>query len=178
MITAPIKFVPKDEAVRAGRTPRPAAEVGEIRFMIGLDAEKAATIRHGVRAMAAVNQSTVPWCTIIVRNAFGVAGVVHQPANRFSMRYAWPSGYWGSLPLEGGIEAAYRADIDAAEDRAGKMAEIEERLNKLRSPFRSAETFWIEEIIDPRDTRSILCEFVELAAPVRGSGPSRHWMRP
>ena len=51
-------------------------------FMIGLDAEKAATIRHGVRAMAAVNQTTVPWCTIIVRNAFGVAGVVHQPANR------------------------------------------------------------------------------------------------
>ena len=54
------------------------------------------------------------------------------------------------------------------------MAEIEDRLNKLRSPFRSAETFWIEEIIDPRDTRKILCEFVELAAPVRGSGPSEH----
>ena len=45
------------------------------------------------------------------------------------------------------------------------MGEIEDRLNKLRSPFRSAETFWIEEIIDPRDTRKILCEFVELAAP-------------
>ena len=68
-------------------------------FMIGLEAEKSATIRHGVRAMAAVNQSTVPWCTIIIRNAFGVAGVVHQPANRFSMRYAWPSAYWGSLQI-------------------------------------------------------------------------------
>lgn len=132
-------------------------------FMIGLDAEKAATIRHGVRAMAAVNQSTVPWCTIIVRNAFGVAGVVHQPANRFSMRYAWPSGYWGSLPLEGGIEAAYRADIDAADDPKAKMAEIEDRLNRLRSPFRSAEKFWVEEIIDPGKTRSLICEFTELA---------------
>src|SRR6202166_4227409 len=71
-------------------------------FMIGLDAEKAATIRHGVRAMAGVNQTTVPWCTIIVSNSFGVAGVVHQPADRFSLRYAWPSAYWGSLPLEGG----------------------------------------------------------------------------
>ena len=90
-------------------------------FMIGLDAEKSATIRHGVRAMAAVNQTTVPWCTVILRNAFGVAGVVHQPADRFSIRYAWPSAYWGSLPLEGGIEAAYRADIDAAEDKAGKL---------------------------------------------------------
>jgi acetyl-CoA carboxylase carboxyltransferase component len=141
-------------------------------FMIGLDAEKAATIRHGVRAMAAVNQTTVPWCTIIVRNSFGVAGVVHQPADRFSLRYAWPSAYWGSLPLEGGIEAAYRADIDAADDPRAKLQEIEDRLNKLRSPFRSAERFWVEEIIDPRKTRSLLCEFARLAEPLRTPGPA------
>ncbi|HXB80931.1 MAG TPA: carboxyl transferase domain-containing protein [Bradyrhizobium sp.] len=140
-------------------------------FMIGLEAEKAATIRHGVRAMAAVNQSTVPWCTVIVRNSFGVAGVVHQPADRFSLRYAWPSAYWGSLPLEGGIEAAYRAEIDAAEDGEAKLKEIEERLNRLRSPFRSAEKFWVEEIIDPRKTRSLLCEFARLAEPLRTPGP-------
>jgi acetyl-CoA carboxylase carboxyltransferase component len=140
-------------------------------FMIGLDAEKSATIRHGVRAMAAVNQTTVPWCTIIVRNAFGVAGVVHQPANRFSMRYAWPSAYWGSLPLEGGIEAAYRAEIDAAADPGAKLKEIEDRLNKLRSPFRSAEKFWVEEVIDPRKTRALLCEFARLAEPLRTPGP-------
>src|SRR5881396_2394004 len=125
--------------------------------MIGLDAEKSATIRHGVRAMAAVNQTTVPWCTIIVRNAFGVAGVVHQPANRFSMRYAWPS--------------AYCAEIDAAADPAAKLKEIEDRLNKLRSPFRSAEKFWVEEVIDPRKTRSLLCEFAQLAEPIRNVGP-------
>src|ERR1700742_5190215 len=141
-------------------------------FMIGLDAEKAATIRYGVRAMAAVNQTTVPWCTVIIRNSFGVAGVVHQPADRFSMRYAWPSAYWGSLPLEGGIEAAYRADIDAADDPQRKLHEIEDRLNKLRSPFRSAEKFWVEEIIDPRKTRSLLCEFARLAEPVRTTGPA------
>jgi acetyl-CoA carboxylase carboxyltransferase component len=144
-------------------------------FMIGLDAEKAATIRHGVRAMAAVNQSTVPWCTVILRNAFGVAGVVHQPADRFSIRYAWPSAYWGSLPLEGGIEAAYRAEIDAAEDKAAKLKEIEERLNKLRSPFRTAEKFWVEEIIDPRKTRALLCEFARLAEPLRKPGPPENF---
>src|ERR1700748_2034994 len=72
-------------------------------FMIGLDAQNARALRPGVRARAAVNQTTVPWCTIIVRNSFGVAGVVHQPADRFSMRYAWPSAYWGSLPPESGI---------------------------------------------------------------------------
>ncbi len=147
-------------------------------FLIGLEAERTATIRHGVRAMAAINQSTVPWCTFIVRNAFGVAGVAHQPAGRFSIRYAWPSAWWGSLPLEGGIEAAYRAEIDAAPDPAAKLAEIEDRLNKLRSPFRTAEAFWVEEIIDPRETRPLLVEFAKLAEPLRRPGPPSFGPRP
>lgn len=147
-------------------------------FLIGLEAEKTATIRHGVRAMAAMNQTTIPWCTMIVRNAFGVAGAAHQPGGRLSLRYAWPSAYWGSLPLEGGIEAAYRADIDAAEDPQAKLAEIEERLNALRSPYRTAEKFWVEEIVDPRRTRSLLCEFARLAEPVRTPGRASFSIRP
>jgi acetyl-CoA carboxylase carboxyltransferase component len=147
-------------------------------FLIGLAAEKAATIRHGVRAMAAMNQSSVPWCTIIMRNCFGVAGAAHAPSGRLALRYAWPSAWWGSLPLEGGIEAAYRAEIDAAEDKAAKLAEIEERLNKLRSPFRTAEAFWIEEIIDPRETRRLLCEFADMAEPLRTPGRVGFGMRP
>src|SRR5207249_3235951 len=101
--------------------------------------------RRQVYTMRPIIDAVVDQCTIVVRNAFGVAGVVHQPANRFSMRYAWPSAYWGSLRLEGGIEAAYRAEIDAAADPGAKLKEIEDRLNKLRSPFRSAEKFWVEE---------------------------------
>jgi len=147
-------------------------------FLIGLDAEKTATIRHGVRAMAALNQATVPFCTVIVRNAFGVAGVAHQPAGRFSMRYAWLSAYWGSLPLEGGVEAAYRAEIEAAPDPKAKLEEIEARLNALRSPFRSAEKFWVEEIIDPRRTRALVCEFARLAEPLRTPGRASFSIRP
>ena len=147
-------------------------------FHIGLEAEKTATIRKGVRAMAAVNQSSVPWCTFLLRNVFGVAGAVNQPSGRFSIRYAWLSGRWGSLPLEGGIEAAYRAEIEAAPDPAAKRAEIEDRLEKLRSPFRTAEAFWIEEIIDPRDTRKLLVEFAGLAEKLRTPGESQFCMRP
>jgi acetyl-CoA carboxylase carboxyltransferase component len=120
----------------------------------------------------------VPWCAVIVRNVFGVAGAAHRNGSQYCPRYAWPSGRWGSLPLEGGIEAAYRAEIDAAPDPKEKMAEIEERLTKLRSPFRSAETFWIEEIIDPRETRPLICDFANLAAPLRRPGPYSHPMRP
>jgi acetyl-CoA carboxylase carboxyltransferase component len=147
-------------------------------FLIGLDAEKTGTIKQGVRAMSAIWQSNVPWCAVIVRNVFGVAGAAHRNGSQYCTRYAWPSGRWGSLPLEGGIEAAYRAEIDAADDPKEKMAEIEERLTKLRSPFRSAESFWIEEIIDPRETRPLICDFANLAAPLRRPGPYSHSMRP
>ena len=83
-------------------------------FVIGVDAEKAGTIRHGARALAAVYQATVPWVSIIVRKVFGVAGAAHGNASQLNLRYAWPSGDWGSLPLEGGIEAAYRRVLDEA----------------------------------------------------------------
>ena len=147
-------------------------------FQIGLESEKSGTIKEGVRAMSAMWQTTTPWCAVIVRNAFGVAGAAHRNGGRYCTRYAWPSGRWGSLPLEGGIEAAYRAEIDAAEDPQARLAEIENRLNKLRSPFRSAEAFWIEEIVDPRDTRRLLCDFATTAAPLREPGPRAFGMRP
>jgi acetyl-CoA carboxylase carboxyltransferase component len=147
-------------------------------FFLGPDAERSATIRLGVRAMSAINQTSVPWCSVILRNVFGVAGSAHQPSGRFCTRYAWPSARWGSLPLEGGIEAAYRAEIESAPDAEAKLREIEARLNKLRSPFRTAETFWIEEIIDPRWTRSLMVNFVNLAAPLRKAGKASFTMRP
>ncbi len=147
-------------------------------FLIGLESEKAATIRRGVTALAALHQATIPMCSIILRKAFGVAGAVQTNDRKLHYRYAWPSGDWGSLPLEGGIEAAYRAELDQAEDRAALLAQIETRLNRFRSPFRTAEAFLIEEIIDPRDTRQLLCEFANLAAPLRKAGPSAFTMRP
>jgi acetyl-CoA carboxylase carboxyltransferase component len=147
-------------------------------FVIGLDAEKAGTIRHGARALAAIYQAKVPWCSILVRKAFGVAGAAHQNHARLHYRYAWPSGDWGSLPVEGGIEAAYRAELEASPDPAKLRGEIEERLNRYRSPFRVAEAFGVEEIIDPRDTRPLLCEFAGLAAGLRAPGPVATAMRP
>jgi acetyl-CoA carboxylase carboxyltransferase component len=59
-----------------------------------------------------------------------------------------------------------------------ELLKIEARLNALRSPFRSAEKFWVEEIIDPRKTRSLLCDFVRLAEPVRTAGKVSLSMRP
>jgi acetyl-CoA carboxylase carboxyltransferase component len=132
-------------------------------FLIGPQAEREGTIRKGVRALQAIYQASVPWLTVIVRRVFGVAGAGHANVQALNWRYAWPSGDWGSLPLEGGIEAAYKRELEAAPDRGALMKEIEARLNTFRSPFRTAEAFNIEEIIDPRDTRPLLVDWVPLA---------------
>ena len=105
----------------------------------------------------------MPWVSVLVRKVFGVAGAGHGDGSRLNLRYAWPSGDWGSLPIEGGIEAAYRRELEAAEDPVALRAEIEARLNAVRSPFRTAERFGVEEIIDPRDTRPLLCDWAERA---------------
>ena len=149
-------------------------------FLIGTRAERDGTARYGARSMAAVYQATVPWVSIILRRVFGVAGAAHGNAQGLNLRFAWPSGDWGSLPIEGGVMAAYRREIEASADPDARRREIEEMLNTLRSPFRTAEAFGIEEIIDPRETRPILCEWVATAYEKLPSeiGPKRRGYRP
>ena len=67
------------------------------------------------------------------------------------------------MHISGGVSAAYRRVIDESDDPDAKRKEIEDRLDALSSPFRTAEAFNIEDIMDPRDTRPMLCEFVEMA---------------
>ncbi len=132
-------------------------------FMIGREAEMAGTIRYGVQAMNAIYKASVPLCCVVIRRAYGIAGSAMSNAEAFQYRFAWPSGDWGSLPIEGGIEVAYKSEIEAAEDPLAHLEAIRERLNRVRSPFRTAEKFGIEDIIDPRETRPLLCEFADLA---------------
>jgi acetyl-CoA carboxylase carboxyltransferase component len=147
-------------------------------FLIGKEAEASGVMRFGTQALTAVRQSTVPWCAIVVRKAFGMAALSQRNGAPAFLRYAWPSAQWGSLPIAGGVEAAYRAVIEAAPDPAARRAEIEARLEALQSPLRTAEAFGVEEIIDPRSTRSYLCRFAELAAPLRQPGRPHFGYRP
>lgn len=142
-------------------------------LLIGTRAEQRATIRHGVRAISAVYQASVPAAEIIVRRVFGVGGAGLVNRHRLVRRWAWPSADWGSLPVEGGIEAAYRADLEAAEDPVALLADIRARLDAVRSPFRTAERFGIEDIIDPRETRPLLCDWVRDAYAVLPAQPGR-----
>ena len=132
-------------------------------FMVGLEAEKQGIIRAGARMVLATRETQMPWITIITRQLFGVAGGCHARLGGMFKRYAWPSGNWGSMHIEGGAMIAYKREIEAAPDPEAKREEIEGRLKAIGSPFRSAEAFDIEDIIDPRETRPLLCEFIEMA---------------
>jgi len=147
-------------------------------FLIGKTSEEEATIRFGSAALAALGQAPVPFACVIIRKAFGVAGAANKKGGTQNFRVAWPSADWGSLPIEGGIEVAYKADLAASEDPERLLAAITERLNKVRSPQRAAEYFEIEDIIDPRDTRPRLCAWARLVQHCITPGPVAFGYRP
>jgi acetyl-CoA carboxylase carboxyltransferase component len=132
-------------------------------FMVGLKAEQAGTLREGMKAAYAGLKARVPQMQVVIRKCYGMAGNATMDKDALDFKVAWPTGEWGSLPIEGGVAAAYRRDIEAAEDPAAREAELEAGLRAYASPFRSAEAFAVEDIIDPRETRPHLCRFIEIA---------------
>jgi len=129
----------------------------------GLEAEIGGTLLGATRVSHALHECQSPWVSILIRRCFGMAGALHAPkyGEALNLRYAWPSARWGSIPIEGGVMAAHKAEIEAAPDPAAKRAELEAFYLNMTSPFRTAEKFGILDIIDPRETRSILCDWVE-----------------
>jgi propionyl-CoA carboxylase beta chain len=147
-------------------------------FAVGARHEKAGVTRKGVRAMAAVYQVKTPICPVVIRKAYGLAGSAMFNPTRTRWRYCWPSGDWGSLPMAGGIEAAYKRQLEASKDPEKELKELYKKFEAMRSPFRTAEAFIAEEIIDPRDTRPLLVDFVHHAWRVLKPGPRSFGMRP
>lgn len=147
-------------------------------FAVGLEHETTATIRKGATWMIALAQVTVPIFTVLMRRSFGVAGAVWAtPQERPSVRVTWPAADVGGIPPEGGIEAAYKRQLAEAEDPAALRAEIMARIESVRGPMGPLSRFQIEEIIDPRDTRRHICEWVETAYQIV-SHPARLKPRP
>lgn len=132
-------------------------------FMVGMQAEAAATLREGMRAVYVGLQATVPVVTVVIRKCYGMAGMATTEKNGLELRVAWPSAEWGSLPVEGGVAAAFKREIQNAEDPAERQRELEVELRALASPFRTAEAFGVEDVIDPRETRPYICRFIDAA---------------
>ena len=132
-------------------------------FMVGPEQQSLGIVRAGAKMICATLRTRMPWMSVIIRQLYGVAGQCHDRPGGMFKRVAWPSGHWGSMHIAGGVSAAYRRIIAESDNPESKQLEIEEKLEALSSPFKTAEAFNIEEIIDPRETRPLMCEFVELA---------------
>jgi len=152
--------------------------VDEPGFMIGSKAEGEATIRHGAGTVLTAAMSTVPWASIMVRRSFGVAQAAHYGPDGYVL--AWPSAETGPLPVEGGVAVAYHREIAQAEDPDARRRELEEQLAAKQSPFPRAEAFSVHELIDPRETRPMLCRWIDRVQPLLPQllGESRFTARP
>jgi acetyl-CoA carboxylase carboxyltransferase component len=147
-------------------------------FMIGTEAEQAGTIRCGMEAMFAVNQSAVPWLTVVVRKSFGVAAGLHLGPGGTVV--AWPSAQSGSMPVESGVQLAYGREIAASDDPDARRRELEEQYAAAQSMFPRAEDFGVHDLIDPRETRALLCDWIDEIQTVLAlqRGPRSYSPRP
>ena len=152
--------------------------VDEPGFMIGPEAEQAGTIRYGTTFVVAAMQTRVPWATVVVRKSFGVAAAGHYGPDGLVL--AWPSAEMGALPVEGGVAVAFAKEIAAADDPDAKRAELEAQMSQAGAMFQRAEQFNVHDLIDPRETRARLCDWLDLAAPLMQDqlGPIGYTIRP
>ena len=152
--------------------------IDEPGFMIGADAEKAGTIRFGTAAVLAAACSVVPWASVIVRKAHGVAEAAHFGPDGYVV--AWPSAEIGAIPVEGGVAAAFGRKIAEADDPDAERLRLEEAMLALQSVVPRAESFSIHDLIDPRDTRPVLCEWLARVQPLLKhlTGPTSFPVRP
>ena len=137
--------------------------VDEPGFMIGPSAEINGTIRYGMATVMAASNAQTPWASILVHKNFGVASAAHFGPDNYLLD--WPSAERGALPIEGGVAVAFRRKIAEAEDPDAMRRELEEQLAASRSPYRAAESFAVHELIDPRETRPVLCDWVDWIQP-------------
>ena len=154
------------------------ALIDEPGFMIGSEAEKEGTIKFGTAAVLAVSDCTVPWASVVVKKSYGVAAAAHYGNDAYVL--LWPSAEMGALPLEGGVAVAFGREIEAAEDPEAKRHELEEMMAARLSPFPRAESFSAHDIIDPRETRPMLCAWIDRVRPLLPQllGPTRFTMKP
>ncbi|KAH7310307.1 carboxyl transferase [Rhexocercosporidium sp. MPI-PUGE-AT-0058] len=133
-------------------------------YAIGTNAERTATMRHGIALATTYFSTTTPVFSVVTRRVYGVAGGIMLDCRDPRMRVAWPSGEWGSLPLDGGIEVGHATELRAIKDkyqREARYKELEEEYTRLMNPVRTANAFGVEEIIDPALTRQIVVEWLK-----------------
>jgi acetyl-CoA carboxylase carboxyltransferase component len=144
-------------------------------FLPGVDQEYGGIIRHGAKLLYAYCEATVPRISIITRKAYGGAYVVMDSKSIGSdLAFAWPTAELAVMGPQGAVEIVYRRELQQAADPAARRAElVAEYTEKYANPYAAAERGYIDDVIDPADTRKKLVAGLRMLSTKREELPKR-----
>jgi acetyl-CoA carboxylase carboxyltransferase component len=144
-------------------------------FLPGVDQEYGGIIRHGAKLLYAYCESTVPRIQVITRKAYGGAYVVmNSKSIGADLAFAWPSAELAVMGPQGAVEIIYRRELADADDPVARRAElVEEYTERFSNPYAAAERGYIDDVIDPADTRRKLIAGLDMLRSKREELPKR-----
>jgi acetyl-CoA carboxylase carboxyltransferase component len=144
-------------------------------FLPGVDQEHGGIIRHGAKLLYAYCESTVPRIQVVVRKAYGGAYVVmNSKSIGADLAFAWPSAELAVMGPQGAVEIVYRRELQVAADPDARKAElVDEYTERFANPYGAAERGFVDDVIDPADTRAKVIAGFELLRSKREELPRR-----
>jgi acetyl-CoA carboxylase carboxyltransferase component len=144
-------------------------------FLPGVDQEYGGIIRHGAKLLYAYCEATVPRIQVITRKAYGGAYVVmNSKSIGADLAYAWPSAELAVMGPQGAVEIVYRRELQQAADPAARRAQlVAEYTEKYANPYLAAERGFVDDVIDPAETRIKLVEGLRVLRTKRDEPPQR-----
>ena len=144
-------------------------------FLPGTNQEYGGIIRHGAKLLYAFTEATVPRLTVIVRKAYGGAYLVMNSKHiRADISYAWPTAEIAVMGPEGAVNIIFRRELERAPDPVARKAElIGEYQAKFSNPFIAAERGYVDDVIEPEETRPRLIAALEMLKTKRETLPPR-----
>ena len=144
-------------------------------FLPGTNQEYDGIIRHGAKLLYAYCEATVPRVQIITRKGYGGAFVVmNSKSIGADLAFAWPSAEIAVMDANGAANIIFRREIDAADDPVAKKAELVEQYSeRFANPYNAGERGYVDDVIDPRDTRRVLVESLEMLKSKKEQLPQR-----
>jgi acetyl-CoA carboxylase carboxyltransferase component len=144
-------------------------------FMPGTDQEYGGIIRHGAKLLYAYCEATVPRIQVITRKAYGGAYVVmNSKGIGADFAYAWPSAEIAVMGPQGAVDIVYRRELAEAADPLARRAQlVEDYTERFANPYLAAERGYVDDVIDPAETRRVLCRSLALLRTKREELPQR-----
>jgi acetyl-CoA carboxylase carboxyltransferase component len=144
-------------------------------FLPGTDQEYGGIIRHGAKLLYAYCEATTPRVQIITRKGYGGAYVVmNSKSIGADIAFAWPSAEIAVMGADGAVNIIHRKEIESAADVEARRAELKaEYEDRFLNPYQAAERGYVDDVIDPRDTRRMLARALDMLRTKREQLPSR-----